>query len=98
MHLWISPPKHPLFKVLIDNLIFTKDNHALDATGSGYLTSIIKLYIKKILLFIKCLKYFLKNKKNRIQLLIIGPLITKKKTEFYPLNHLLILYLVLYKL
>ena len=41
-----APPKHPLFKILIDNLLFTKNNHTLDATGPGYLTNIINLYKK----------------------------------------------------
>lgn len=39
-----APPKHPLFKILIENLIFTTDLHVLKATGPGYLTNIINKY------------------------------------------------------
>tara|TARA_B100001093_G_C26787001_1_gene997128 strand:- start:950 stop:1723 length:774 start_codon:yes stop_codon:yes gene_type:complete len=36
-----APPKHPLFKKLIDNLHKTKNKHVLSATGPDYLTKAI---------------------------------------------------------
>ena len=40
----ISPPKHNLFKYIIDNLESEKDKHVLGATGPWFLTEKINNY------------------------------------------------------